>query len=153
MSRSQWLRKPERDDSAPRSLSGHGVPGRADGVAALDGSGSASVVLPDWFDAVNGDFRYQLTAVGAPGPNLYIAQEISNNQFTIAGGRPGMKVSWLVTGVRHDAFAKANPLQISVDKAGNERGPYIHPELYGAPAEKSLASAHRQQVMQKAKQD
>jgi hypothetical protein len=118
-----------------------------DGIATLDGSGLATVALPDWFEAVNGDFRYQLTAVGAPGPNLHIAQEISNNQFTIAGGQPGMKVSWLVTGVRHDAYAKAHPLQASVDKPAAERGFYLHPELYGAAAEKSLAAAHHAQFM------
>jgi hypothetical protein len=116
-----------------------------DGIAVLDGSGSARVELPEWFEAVNGDFRYQLTALGAPGPNLHIAQKISNNQFTIAGGQPGMEVSWLVTGVRHDAYAQAHPLQVSVDKSEGERGYYIHPELYGASAEKSLASAHRAQ--------
>jgi hypothetical protein len=118
-----------------------------DGIATLDGSGLATVALPDWFEAVNGDFRYQLTAVGAPGPNLHIAQEISNNQFTIAGGQPGMKVSWLVTGVRHDAYAKAHPLQASVDKPAAERGFYLHPELYGAAADKSLAAAHHAQFM------
>ncbi|MFY9643857.1 MAG: hypothetical protein WAK29_01685 [Terriglobales bacterium] len=118
-----------------------------DGVAMLDGGGSAVVSLPDWFEAVNGDFRYQLTAVGAPGPNLYIAREISSGQFVIAGGQPGTKVSWQVTGVRHDAFAQAHPLQVSVEKPENERGYYIHPELYGAPAEKSLAAAHLSQQM------
>jgi len=119
-----------------------------DGVAMLDGAGSATVTLPDWFEAVNGDFRYQLTAMGAPGPNLHIAREISNHQFMIAGGQPRMRVSWQVTGVRHDAYAKAHPLQVSVDKPAGERGYYIHPELYGAPAEKSLAAAHRTKVMQ-----
>ena len=118
-----------------------------DGVITLDATGSATVDLPDWFEAVNGDFRYQLTAMGAPGPNLHIAQEIASNRFTIAGGQPGMKVSWQVTGVRHDAYAKAHPLQVSVEKSSDERGYYIHPELYGAPAEKSLASAHRTQFM------
>jgi hypothetical protein len=122
-----------------------------DGVALLDAGGSATVELPDWFQAVNGDFRYQLTAIGAPGPNLHIAHEIANNRFAIGGGQPGMKVSWQVTGVRHDAYAKANPLQVSVQKSPDERGYYIHPELYGAAAEKSLASAHRTQMMQQAK--
>ncbi len=46
-----------------------------------------------------------------------------------------MKVSWQVTGIRQDAFAKAHPLAVEVDKAEKERGHYIHPELYGAPAE------------------
>jgi hypothetical protein len=123
-----------------------------DGVALLDSNGSAIVMLPDWFEAVNGDFRYQLTAMGAPAPNLHIAQEISNGQFTIAGGQPGIKVSWQVTGVRHDAYAKAHPLQVTVDKPEPERGYYIHPELYGAPLEKSLASVQRAVVMQQINQ-
>ena len=120
------------------------------GTALLDASGSAIVSMPDWFEAVNGDFRYQLTAIGTPGPNLHVAQEISNHQFAIAGGQPGMKVSWQVTGVRHDAFAKTHPLQVVAQKSENERGYYIHPDLYGAPAEKSLAALHTSQVRQPA---
>jgi hypothetical protein len=94
-----------------------------DGVVTLDEKGEAEIELPDWFGALNKDFRYQLTAVGAPGPNLYIAEEISdsittnysnsggsssssnennNSRFKIAGGTSGMKVSWQVTGIRKD---------------------------------------------------
>lgn len=123
------------------------------GTTLMDASGTAIVSLPDWFEAVNGDFRYQLTPIGAPAPNLHIAREISNNQFLIAGGQPGMKVSWQVTGVRHDAYAKVHPLAVSVDKPENERGYYIHPELYGAASEKSLASAHLTQVKQRPNQN
>jgi hypothetical protein len=103
------------------------------GNAALDGAGEALVSLPDWFEAVNKDFRYQLTAIGASAPGLHIAQEISEHQFRIAGGAPGMKVSWQVTGVRHDAFAKAHPLVVEVDKPAKERGHYLHPEAFGHP--------------------
>lgn len=117
------------------------------GTAMMDMSGSAIVSLPDWFEAVNGDFRYQITAIGAPAPNLHIAREIDHNQFVIAGGQSGMKVSWQVTGVRHDAYAKAHPLRVSVQKSEQERGYYLHPELYGAPADKSLAAAHMARVM------
>jgi hypothetical protein len=117
------------------------------GTAMMDMSGSAIVSLPDWFEAVNGDFRYQLTAIGAPAPNLHIAREIDHNQFVIAGGQAGMKVSWQVTGVRHDAYAKAHPLRVSVEKPEQERGYYLHPELYDAPADKSLAAAHMARVM------
>ncbi len=119
------------------------------GMTRLDLSGSAIVNLPDWFEAVNGRFRYQLTAIGAPAPNLHIAREISNNQFVIAGGQPGMKVSWEVTGVRHDAYAKAHPLHVTVDKPEQERGYYLHPELYDAPMEKSVA-AHLAHIRQPA---
>jgi hypothetical protein len=121
------------------------------GTVLMDLGGSAIVSLPDWFEAVNGDFRYQLTAIGAPAPNLHIAREISNHQFVIAGGQSGMKVSWQVTGVRHDAYAKAHPLRVSVRKPSAERGYYLHPELYGATIERSLASAHLAQVMQQGK--
>jgi hypothetical protein len=108
------------------------------GNVTLDGSGAATVGLPEWFEAVNGDYRYQLTAIGAAAPNLHIAQEVANHQFSIAGGAPGMKVSWQVTGVRHDAFAQANPLVVEVDKPANERGFYVHPALYGQPDEKQI---------------
>jgi hypothetical protein len=77
-----------------------------DGIATLDGSGEGCVDLPDWFDALNDQFRYQLTAIGGPGPDLHISQEISNNRFCIAGGKPGMKVSWQVAGIRSDSWAK-----------------------------------------------
>src|SRR5215212_4513121 len=57
-----------------------------DGVAQLDKEGAAWVELPEWFEALNGDFRYQLTAVGGAAPNLHVAEEVSENRFKIAGG-------------------------------------------------------------------
>ena len=67
-----------------------------DGVAVLDADGEAVIQLPDWFQALNRDFRYQLTCIGGFAP-VYISQEVSNNQFSIAGGKAGMRVSWQVT--------------------------------------------------------
>ncbi len=103
------------------------------GNATLDGGGAAIVSLPNWFEAVNADFRYQLTSIGAPAPNLHIAQEIANHEFQIAGGAPGMKVSWQVTAIRHDGYAQQHPLVVEVEKAENERGHYLHPEAFGHP--------------------
>ncbi|MGB2696395.1 MAG: hypothetical protein WBD28_00890 [Candidatus Zixiibacteriota bacterium] len=100
-----------------------------DGVVTLDAGGEATVKLPDYFEALNRDFRYQLTCIGGFA-HVFIAQEISTNQFTIAGGEPGMKVSWQVTGIRHDKFAEANRIQVEVDKPVDERGKYLHPEAY-----------------------
>jgi hypothetical protein len=107
----------------------------------LDAHGEAAVQLPLWFQAVNGDFRYQLTSIGAPGAGLYIAEEISDNHFKIAGGKPGGKVSWQVTAVRRDAYAKAYPLIVEQAKNDRDRGYYIHPELYGAPEERGIERA------------
>jgi hypothetical protein len=102
------------------------------GNVGLDASGEAIVQLPDWFEAINKDFRYQLTSIGAPGRDLYVAEEVSGGHFKIAGGKAGGKVSWQVSGVRNDAWEKAHPMQIETDKAA-DRGHYLTPELYGAP--------------------
>jgi hypothetical protein len=105
------------------------------GNVTLDANGEAIVMLPDWFEALNRDFRYQLTALGAPGPNLYIAEEIANGRFKIGGGAAGRRVSWQVTGIRHDAFAEAHRIAIEEDKPATERGHYLYPELYGQPTD------------------
>jgi hypothetical protein len=131
-----------------------------DGVVLLDDEGEAVIDLPDWFSALNKDFRYQLTAIGAPGPNLYIAEEIisdktginyssSNNNnnnnnrshFKIAGGTSGMKVSWQVTGIRKDPWANAHRIKVEEDKPDNERGYYLHPDVYGQPEEKGISQS------------
>jgi hypothetical protein len=85
------------------------------GVATLSPRGDAVVKLPDWFDALNRDFRYQLTCIGGFAP-VYIAREVSGNQFTIGGGQPGMKVSWQVTGIRKDAFANEHRIPVEENK-------------------------------------
>jgi hypothetical protein len=122
-----------------------------DGVVALDDKGEADIELPDWFGALNKDFRYQLTAIAAPGPNLYIAEEIfddaattsnynnNNSRFKVAGGTSGMKVSWQVTGIRKDPWANAHRIPVEEDKPDKERGYYIYPELYGQPEERGIS--------------
>jgi trimeric autotransporter adhesin len=85
------------------------------GNVVLDRRGEAIVNLPEWFEAVNCDFRYQLTAIGRAA-QVYVAHEIQNHSFKIAGGRAGTKVPWQVTGVRHDSWAQAHPLQVESKK-------------------------------------
>ena len=99
------------------------------GNVVLDAEGRAVIDLPDWFEVLNRDFRYQLTPIGAPGPNLYVASEVSGNRFEIAGGAPGMTVSWQVTGIRHDRWAESNRIQVEEDKPADEQGKYLHPEV------------------------
>jgi hypothetical protein len=112
------------------------------GNAVLGADGSAAVSLPDWFTALNEDFRYQLTPIGGFA-QLYIAEEITGNQFRIAGGRGGMKVSWQVTGVRRDAYAKMHPLVVESDKQGEERAHYLHPDAFGLPLEMGITAVQR----------
>jgi hypothetical protein len=103
------------------------------GNVVLDAEGKAWVEMPEWFEALNQDFRYQLTAIGGPGPNLYIAQKVQNNRFQVAGGTPGLEVSWQVTGIRQDAFANAHRIPVEEDKPTDEKGTYLHPDAYGQP--------------------
>jgi hypothetical protein len=113
------------------------------GSAVLDAKGEAWVSLPEWFEALNSDFRYQLTAIGRPQPRLYIAQEISANRFRIAGGKSGAKVSWQVTGIRQDAYARAHRIRVEEEKPAAAKGFYLHPELFGQPATRGIQWAGR----------
>jgi hypothetical protein len=116
------------------------------GNVVLDGSGAATVELPEWFEALNGDFRYQLTAIGSAAPSLHVAREISGGRFQIAGGRAGMKVSWEVTAVRRDAYTRAHPLQVEAVKPERERGKYIHPREHGQPESMGVGYEERQRL-------
>ncbi len=116
------------------------------GNVRLDENGEAWVELPEWLEALNRDFRYQLTALGAPGPGLYIAEEVSGNRFKIAGGRAGGRVSWQVTGIRQDAYAQAHRIPVEEEKAADHRGFYLHPEAFGQPAEMGIAAGQREAI-------
>lgn len=103
------------------------------GNITTDANGNATIILPEWFEALNKDFRYQLTVIGQFAQAI-ISQKISNNRFSIKTDKPNVEVSWQVTGIRNDAYAKANPMQVEVEKPLGEKGTYTHPELYGLPA-------------------
>ena len=47
---------------------------------------------------------------------------------------------WQVSGVRHDAYAQAHPLQVEALKSPEEAGLFLHPEEHNQPAERSLAT-------------
>jgi hypothetical protein len=98
------------------------------GSVMTDKHGKAVVTLPDYFEKLNRDFRYQLTAIGTFAQATVI-NEIENNQFTIRTSKPGVKVSWQVTGIRQDAYAKAHPLKVEEEKPAGEQGRYLHPEV------------------------
>lgn len=82
-----------------------------DGTALLNAEGRARVMLPSWFEALNGDICYQLTCVGGYAP-VYVSKEVKDGWFEIAGGKPGLKVSWLISATRHDKWARENPMEV-----------------------------------------
>ena len=107
--------------------------------------------MPDWFESFNTDYRYQLTAIGTAAPSLHVSQEISNGRFEIAGGEPNMKVSWEITGIRNDNYAKKNPVQVVKDKKPDDKGYYLHPEAYGLPEEQGIDYQHEKEMKAKSK--
>ena len=60
---------------------------------------------------------------------------------TIRTSKPSVKVSWQVTGIRHDAYANAERIPVEEDKPSQERGHYLHPELFGATAQQAIGAA------------
>jgi hypothetical protein len=116
------------------------------GNATLDQHGEAVVTLPAYFDAINVDPTYQLTPIGAAA-NLYISQEVKGGRFAIAGGKPGMRVSWTVTGVRHDAFVQRYGAVGEPLKPLAHRGRFLHPELFGMPRSMAIRPRPVQQVV------
>ena len=112
------------------------------GNVTTDQHGLATIVLPEYFEALNRDFRYQLTVLGQFAQAI-VASEINNNRFTIRTSKRGVRVSWQVTGIRQDAFANAHRIPTEVDKPLQEQGHYLHPELFQAPAELAIGAASK----------
>lgn len=111
------------------------------GVATLDGDGAAVVELPDYFSAINRDPTYTLTAIGAPMPALHVSREAEGNRFEIAGGVPGQRVSWRVEATRDDAHVRRYGAPTVVEKAPEQRGTFLAPQLWGAGPERAMNRA------------
>jgi len=115
------------------------------GNVTTDANGDAAVVLPDYFEALNRDFQYQLTVIGQFAQAI-VKDEIKNNRFTIKTDKPNVKVSWQVTGIRHDPFADQHRILVEEIKPPEERGLYIYPEEYGLPKTMGVGYARQPQA-------
>jgi hypothetical protein len=113
------------------------------GIVTTDQRGYATVHLPDWFEALNRDYRYELTVVDSTDSDTFVQAKVvrgvANNQFTLRTSLPATRVSWLVTGIRHDAFANAHRIPVEEEKPLAERGLYLYPKELGQPEEQGLA--------------
>jgi hypothetical protein len=107
------------------------------GTIELDERGEAWVQLPEYFTAINRDPRYSLTPIGGAMPNLHIAEEIDMSHersgFRVAGGQPGLRVSWEIKAIRDDLYVRTHGAPVEMAKPEAMRGTYLHPELYGQP--------------------
>jgi hypothetical protein len=112
------------------------------GNITTDANGYATVKLPEYFESLNQDFRYQLTVIGAFAQAI-VAQEVSGNEFRIQTNQPGIKVSWQVTGVRHDKYANAHRVVPEVEKEPQFKGRYLHAAEWGMPEDRSIDAITR----------
>lgn len=110
------------------------------GNVTTDTQGKATVVLPNYFVALNRDFRYQLIVIGQFAQAI-VAREISRNQFTIKTSKRLVKVSWQVTGIRQDAWPNAHRISVEEEKSPQDQGHYLHPELFGASEQQAIGAA------------
>jgi hypothetical protein len=110
------------------------------GNAITDARGFATVTLPRWFQALNRDFRYQLTVVGKQHWDAKAAvwEEIEHDRFVIRTDQPRVTVSWEVTAVRHDAYANAHQTPVELPKAQADQGKYLNPDVYGKPQREKI---------------
>jgi hypothetical protein len=111
------------------------------GKVVLDNFGTAEIQMPNYFISINIDFSYTLTPIGSPAPNLYVKEEIDENgRFTISGGNPNQKISWVVYAERNDSFVRKYPESKLVEEFKDEslKGKFIRPELYNQPPEKGI---------------
>lgn len=104
------------------------------GNIVTDAQGYATIELPEWFEALNRDFRYQLTVVGQFAQAI-VSKKVEQNRFEIRTNLPRVEVSWQVTGIRHDAWAEQNRIPVELEKSKAERGKYLHPQAHGAASE------------------
>jgi hypothetical protein len=121
-----------------------------DGIVTTDADGLAVVQLPAWFQALNRDYRYQLTVIGRFAQAI-VEEEVEDNRFTVRTNLANVKVSWQVTGIRQDAWANAHRIQVEEVKSQQEKGSYLHPELFGQPEERGVDWAHHPEMMQRMK--
>jgi hypothetical protein len=102
------------------------------GNATTGANGEAVVQLPPYFEALNKDFRYQLTVIGQFAQAI-VSSKVQGNRFTIKTDKPNVEVSWQVTGVRQDNYAKAHPISAEQAKEAKDKGKYLHPAEAGQP--------------------
>lgn len=105
------------------------------GNIITDHEGRAVVTLPNYFEALNKDFRYQLTCLGSFA-QVFIEKKIENNTFIIKADKAGVEISWQVTGIRKDAHADKYRIQPEVHKEDENKGKYLCPTCFGQPETK-----------------
>jgi hypothetical protein len=121
------------------------------GNVELDDEGNAQVQLPEYFESININFSYHLTPIGSAMPQLFVGSEVEGNSFTISGGEPGGKVSWMVQAERNDKYFQENPekRRMEFDKKPGQVGRYIDTDSWNQSERSSYFYKMRKQPLGK----
>jgi hypothetical protein len=111
------------------------------GNTVTDANGYVTVTLPDYFESLNKDFRYQLTVMGGTFAQAIVSKKVAGNKFQIRTNEPNTEVSWQVTGIRKDAYANAHRVQPVVEKEAENKGKYLNPVELGKDANLKINKA------------
>jgi len=103
--------------------------------------------MPAYFQALNRDFRFQLTVMGQFAQAI-VSEKMKDNHFVIKTDKPNVEVSWQVTGIRQDAYANAHRTPVEEDKPADEKGLYLHPTELGQPASLGVDYENQQKMQQ-----
>jgi hypothetical protein len=122
------------------------------GNVTTDANGEAVVSMPPYFEALNRDFRYQLTVIGQFAQAI-VSEKIKDNHFVIKTDKPNVEVSWQVTGIRQDGYANAHRTPVEENKPAAEQGKYLYPTELGQPASLGVDYDQQQKVQQERQQE
>ncbi len=104
------------------------------GIVTTDANGIATVELPNYFEALNTNFRYQLTCINQFAQAI-VTQKITNNRFVIQTDKPNVEVSWTVTATRNDPAYRLAAKPAETEKEPENKGRYLNPAAYNQPRE------------------
>lgn len=103
------------------------------GNVRTDEKGYAWVELPDYFEEINANIKYQLTVISEDFAQAIVSRKARGNRFQIRTNQPNIEVSWRVEADRNDERVRYNrPVDVR-EKISPEQGKYQHPEFYGLP--------------------
>jgi hypothetical protein len=110
------------------------------GNIVTDQHGYATVQLPEYFESINKDFRYQLTVLdgGDDFVQVKVSKRIQGNHFTLRTSKAGIEVSWQVEGVRNDRWVQQRGFKTEEPKSAAQKGKYLEPSLYGHAPDKGI---------------
>ncbi len=110
------------------------------GNVTTDAKGVAVVKVPAYVEAINKDFRYQLTTIGQFAQAI-VEKELKDGEFVVRTDKPFVKVSWQVSGVRNDPAAQSFGWKAEEDKSAKDKGTYLNPAAYGQSKSMSVDAA------------